>query len=212
MQVVESLELGDHIAFFYREVAEQLEVVIPYVTDGLKKNQRCLYIADDGNVSSIAHHLEEAGVDVEAEGRRGALVVTSKGKTYLRHGVFEPRRMIAELKEEVRKSRSRGFEGLRATGEMTWALDLPSALSGLLEYELQVSIEYPTEFMALCQYDETRFAAPIVQAMAEIHPVVIRRGELHRQSPALERFQHSFELSDESHCEAELAAAARPAA
>ena len=182
MRIVEDLSLGDHIAFFYRDDAEQLQVIMPYVKHGLESNQRCLYIAEDNNVSSILCNLQEAGVNVEEQQSRGALVVRTKGETYLRHGVFEPGRMIAELKEEVRKSLSMGFAGLRATGEMTWALDLPSALCCVLDYELRISADYPSEFMALCQYDETRFARTTVDAMAEIHPVVIRRGELRRHA------------------------------
>ena len=188
--MVEELELGDHVALFYRNRTEQLRVMIPYIKLGLKKNERCLYIADDNSVPLILRRLEEAGVDVDDAQRRGALVVTTKCDTYLRHGVFEPARMLSDLKEAVRQSLAMGFAGLRASGEMSWALDLPSAVTSLLDYEMSLDNEYPGAFMALCQYDETRFPEAIVREMAALHPVVIQSGRLTRNRPRSQQSPH----------------------
>lgn len=183
MKTVEDLNLGDHIAFFYRDPARHLQIMMHYIKQGLKKTQRCLYIVDDFSVASILRHMEQSGINVEQEQSRGALHVTTKGETYLRHGVFEPEKVVAGLKEEIQKSLAMGFTGLRATGEMTWALDLPSAVSSLLHYEMMLNVDYPSEFIALCQYDETRFSSTVVDHLAEIHPVVIRRGKVIRHTP-----------------------------
>lgn len=177
---IEELELGDHVAFFFRDRAEQLATMIPYIKVGLERNERCLYITSDNSVPMIVRRLEEGGVNVNEAQKRGALVVATKGETYLAHGVFEPEKMISELRDQVRMSLSMGFAGLRATGETTWALDLPSALTSLLDYELSLDREYPASFLAVCQYDETRFPEAIVRDVAAIHPVVIRNGVLIR--------------------------------
>lgn len=186
MNSLEDLKMGDHVAFFYRDPARHLQIMMHYIQQGLQKKQRCLYIVDDVSVASILRHMEQAGINVEQEQSRGALHVTTKAETYLRHGVFEPEKVVAGLKEEIRKSLAMGFTGLRASGEMTWALDLPSAVSSLLHYEMMLNVDYPSEFIALCQYDETRFSSTVVENLAAIHPVVIRRGKLIRHSPKQE--------------------------
>ena len=159
-------------------------MAIPYIKAGLERNERCLYIADDNSVAVILKRLEEAGVEVDEALKRGALTVATKQETYLRHGVFEPEQMIAGLKREVEISLEEGYAGFRATGEMTWSLDLPSALTRIYEYESKLHEELPAAFVGLCQYDETRFPEQIIQGMVDCHSVLIRGDELIRKEMA----------------------------
>lgn len=177
-RLIEKLRAGDHVALFYRSRAEQFSAVVPYIAIGLERKERCLYIADDNSVAMVLQQLEKAGVDVRGAERSGALRVTTKRETYLRDGIFEPEKMIAALRAEVTTSLRQGYRAFRATGEMTWALTLPSTLSRLTEYEAELHAQFPAEFIGLCQYNETSFPEQIITDMIEIHPKVIARGQL----------------------------------
>jgi hypothetical protein len=96
---------------------------------GLKQNEQCIYIAEDNSIPRIYRELENIGVDVDVAQKRDALRIVTKHETYLRHGIFEPEKMVGDLNNEVKYSMEHGFAGLRASGEMSWALDLPSAVS-----------------------------------------------------------------------------------
>lgn len=177
----EDLKLGDHAAYFFTTNVERLGFVIPYLVYGLRRNERCMYIAEDNSVPLIYQKLEAAGVDVDTEHRRGALAVLTKRETYLRHGMFEPERMVSDLHKEVRFSLEHGFAGLRASGEMSWALDLPSVLARLVEYEQELQATWPSEFGGLCQYDVTRFPPELIAKMKRIHAVYVEDGRIVRQ-------------------------------
>jgi chemotaxis family two-component system sensor kinase Cph1 len=179
---LEKLGMGDHVAYFFRSNSERLSFVIPYIAIGLTRNERCLYIADDNSVPSIYRLLQQAGVDVDDAQKRGALSVITKRETYLRHGVFEPEKMITDLNNEVKYSLEHGFAGLRASGEMSWALDLPSALARLIEYEEKLQATWPAEFGGVCQYDQTRFAAPLIERMKRIHQIYVEDGKIIRHT------------------------------
>jgi hypothetical protein len=88
--------------------------------------------------------------------------------------------MIADLDRDVRFALQLGFSGLRVTGEMSWALDLPLALSRLCEYEHELRRHWPAQLGGLCQYDESLFAADVVERMAGCHSVVVRDGNITR--------------------------------
>lgn len=118
---IETLRPGDHAAMIYRTRAEQFSVVNPFIQSGLNRGERCQYIASSNSVPLVLEKLSKAGVDVSTAQGRGALVVLSKRETYQKHGIFEPEKMVAELKKEVETALALGFSGLRATGEMTWA-------------------------------------------------------------------------------------------
>lgn len=122
MLEIDEIELGDHAALFYRTKAEQLEIVIPFIAIGLERNERCLYIAEDHTPAEIRAKLQEFGVDVPKAQEQGALNVVTKHETYLRHGAFQPDKMIIDLCNEVQASVDLGFAGLRAAGELSWAL------------------------------------------------------------------------------------------
>lgn len=178
---ISEIELGDHAALFYRTKTEQLEVVIPFIAIGLDRNEQCLYIAEDNTISEIRGKLQKYGVNVAAAEKKGALRVVTKHETYLRHGAFQPDKMIIDLRNAVQAAVDSGFTGLRAAGELSWALDLPSALAQMVGYEQDLEEHFHSKFAALCQYDETRYPAMIIERMKVLHPVVVCRGEINRK-------------------------------
>jgi hypothetical protein len=176
----EELGLGDHIAYFFKRNPERLAFVIPFMISGLRRNERCVYIADENTVPHILAEFRWAGIDVEGATRRGALSVVTKHDTYLRQGIFEPDRMIADLDRDVGLALQNGFTGLRVSGEMSWALDLPSALSRLCNYEEDLRRRWPRQLAGLCQYNETLFPRAVIDRMAGCHRITIRDGGIRR--------------------------------
>lgn len=176
----EEFGLGDHVAYFFKSNPERLAFVIPYIVSGLRKNERCVYIADENTVPHILDELKWAGIDVGATTAKGALSVVTKHDAYLRNGIFEPERMIAELDRDVKFALQNGFSGLRVTGEMSWALDLPSALGRVCAYEQELCRYWPSQLGGICQYNETLFPADVVDRIVSCHCAVVRDGQLIR--------------------------------
>jgi len=186
--IEKEIGLGDHVAFFFRSNAERFAFVIPYVVRGLQNRERCVYIAHENTVANILAELKDAGVDIDAARASGALSVVTTRETYLRHGIFEPEKMIADLDRDVTRALHDGFLGLRVTGEMSWALDLPSALCRLCEYEQQLCRHWAAQLGGLCQYNESLFPADVVERMATCHCAVVRNGNVIRH--------HAHETTD----------------
>ncbi|MGA8272395.1 MAG: MEDS domain-containing protein [Candidatus Sulfotelmatobacter sp.] len=177
----EKLGLGDDVAFFFKSNEERLNFVIPYMIDGLRNQERCVYVAEENTVPEILAEFMKAGIYIDAATASGALSVVTKHDTYLRHGIFDPAGMIADLDRDVRFALQQGFSGLRVTGEMSWALDLPSALGRLCEYEQELYRRWPAQLAGLCQYDESLFSPDVIAKMANCHCAVVRDGNIVRQ-------------------------------
>src|ERR1700730_13211802 len=43
----------DHLCLFYTSRAEQLAVAVPFIESGLKRAERCVYIADENPMATI---------------------------------------------------------------------------------------------------------------------------------------------------------------
>ena len=86
--------------------------------------------------------------------------------------------MVDSLVAQVDHALADGFSGLRASGEMTWAIDTPHALAQLTGYEAGLHENFAAKLTGLCQYDVTRFAPSVVSDMIRIHPKIIANGRL----------------------------------
>jgi hypothetical protein len=181
-EVISQLHLGDHAALFYQSKADQLACALPYIAIGLQRNERCVYIAVDNSIPEIAMGLQKLGVDVAAAQAKGALTICTKNESYLRFGPFEPEIMVDHFHSEADRAVQDGFTGLRAAGEMSWALDLPSAMAGLIKYEENLLARWPGRLTGLCQYDETRFPRHIIDQMIRLHSIIVRGGRIIRQT------------------------------
>jgi two-component system sensor histidine kinase UhpB len=169
-----SLRQGDHVCRIYESKEEQLAAAVPFMKEGLARGERCLYVADDLSVEAIVGALAAAGVDVAHEREQGALVMPTKGDTYLQGGKFEPQAMIDFLGRAETQALTDGFSGLRVAGEMTWALGPEIGCERLIEFEaLFNNFLANSRGMFLCQYNRSRFDAAVIHDVLRTHPVAI---------------------------------------
>jgi hypothetical protein len=169
-----ALKPGDHLCLIYDTPEEQFAAAIPFMRDGLAREEQCLYIADERTVQEVRDALRAVGVDVEAEEEGGALRIVTKRQTYLKDGAFDPEAMINLLRAATVEAVSRGYKALRATGEMTWALGPELGTDRLIEYEALLNDFFPgSRALAICQYHRRRFGAGVIHGVLRTHPVVI---------------------------------------
>ncbi|HWG89438.1 MAG TPA: MEDS domain-containing protein [Candidatus Thermoplasmatota archaeon] len=165
---------GDHLCLIYHSREEQLAAAVPFIKAGLLVGERCVYIADDLTLSDVRAHLAAAGIRVDHEEGRGALLLLTKRDTYLRDGSFDPEGMISFLAEAEKQALADGFEGLRVTGEMTWALGGEHGNDRIIEYESKLNKYFPgSRALAICQYSKPRFSPEVLRDVLLTHPVAI---------------------------------------
>ena len=172
-------EPGSHMCLVYQDLAEQMEVVVPYCLGGLTRKECCVYVVDDRIGSQVMRALTRAGVDVASQNKRGALVLLNKYKAYIQSGRFDPREEIERLQESYQEKLKAGFSGLRVTAEMTWALGAEPGCSRLIEYEAMLNrFLRGKQAMYLCQYNANRFPASVIKEACRIHPKIISNGHV----------------------------------
>ena len=67
---------GNHICAVYDTPHEQLAVAAEYVTEGLQRNERCLYTADSREaLDRFRRALGDRGIDVAASETSGSLLL-----------------------------------------------------------------------------------------------------------------------------------------
>jgi hypothetical protein len=136
---------GDHICVFYRTEDALMEILTPYICEGLRNGERCFCVQSNEVVRRLDYDLRYLGVNVEREVKRGALQFYTENDVYFATGKFDPEGMIERLMLSVAESVEAGFTGFRSAGELTWAADSQTHCKQVVGYEKMVEECYPGE-------------------------------------------------------------------
>lgn len=159
-----SVEPSRHKCLIYDgDPSEQLPVVVPFLSAGLRNNWRCLYLGSPAMVQMVDSALVAHGVDAAGEVQVGSLILSSD-QSHLINGKFEPQTMVDTLCSLVDDAVRDGHEGLCATGDMLWELGTPENFDRLLEYEaLLEEVFRGRPLRGICQYHRDMVPAQAVR-------------------------------------------------
>lgn len=170
--------IGEHLCLVFESDAERLAAVIPFLQQGLARNECCLCLVDADTAAPLSAALSAAGVDVPREQQRGALAFVTE-RDYLRDGRFEPQSLLDTLQRTLAEALEAGFSGWRATGDMVWELGPISPYERLLEYESALDEVFPGRRMiGLCQYDRRRVPPAVLRQALRTHRHVVLDGTI----------------------------------
>jgi hypothetical protein len=208
------MQAGDHYCGIYRTDEDQRKLVIDFIRQGVEKHEKMMYIVNIQTATQLKATLAAAEVEVDDLVERGQLVILTAKEAYLKHGEFDPDKMIALLSEETDKALAEGYAALRVTGEMTWALAGEPGSERLVEYESKLNEFFPDrKCYAVCQYDRRRFDSEMLLDILHTHPQVLFGTDgfdnahmyyvpsqsfldADRQSAVLDRWLHNLSLQN----------------
>ncbi|MEF8874283.1 MAG: MEDS domain-containing protein [Candidatus Thermoplasmatota archaeon] len=180
---LEEQELGTHMCCIYRDKEEQLSALSSFMSLGIERNEKCLYVVDDRTKKEVIEAFEELGFDVEKFVGSGQFEFITKSESYLKDGYFDPDEMIELIDKAQKKALDEGYNGLRLTGEMTWVFSDVPGVERLMEYETKLNEFLPDQkVIAMCQYNEEKFAPETLVDVLNTHPTVLIYTELHENS------------------------------
>ena len=133
--------------------SRNLPALVVTIKQKLKENHRCLYLDSPPMIAGIRSYLAAAGVDAVSEMDESNLVLSS-AQAHLVGGRFDVKMMMQTLQHAVAQALRDGFDGLWASGDMTWEFGPKSDFSKLLEYEwaLEEFIRTHTGLSGICLY------------------------------------------------------------
>jgi PAS domain S-box-containing protein len=180
-RTLETLKPHDHLCLIYESQEEWRAAAVPFISIGLKRGEKCIYVVDTSPADEIRKYLGEEGVNVAAAEKSGQLSILHETEAYTREGSFDPDRMIALLISETEKAIVDGYPTLRATGEMTWMLRGHPGSERLLEYEAKLNWDFFPKYpcLTICQYDRWKFEPDVIKGVIMTHPLLVRGNNIY---------------------------------
>jgi len=173
-QILE-LQRGDHLCLFYeKDPAEQMPALLPFIQDGLAKDEQFIYVADDQTVDELTERLQQSGVNVDSETRRGALKLWTR-REWRQAGQLCSEKKSMQVLNTINESLRCGFKGSRFAVEMTWTLgpDISSELLAHWEATLNDIFVPGSQGRIICQYNRSRLSSDVLFAALHTHPLAI---------------------------------------
>ena len=175
---------GEHICAIYETQDEQRAVAAEYLAEGLRRGERCYYVADSpGALRKLRDALRDLGIDIDRAMQTGAYVEATHADAHLAEGCFDSERMLGLLNRAVEAALNDGYTGLRTCGDMSWLLAEPPGASQVVEYEALLNPFFEGQrACGMCQYDRRRVSAALIDHALTTHPSVVAGG-VHARNP-----------------------------
>ena len=190
----EPFPAGTHMCYIFNDDDERHRLIAKFIESGLLGGEKVGYFASAYKEKPDADALKDLGVSPAPRLRQGQFKEALADEVYCPGHVFDPDRMLGNIRNLYSDSIKEGYTGGRASGEMEWALKGIPGSDWLIEYEAKINTivgKYPAT--TICQYDARLFDGATLFEVLRVHPMMIIRGHVVRNPyyvPAEEYLQH----------------------
>jgi hypothetical protein len=165
---------GSHTCLFYQSDDVLLEILTPFVADGLSRNERCFCVQKPAVLKRLAHNLTFLGIDAKRETDRGRLELHTQDEVYFPGGTFEPRWLMDSLIRFIQKTRQDGYTAFRSAGDLSWVVEGRDEFNKVVNYEKMVDEYYPGQrAIGLCQYPLHHFSSDALESVSRHHRMTL---------------------------------------
>lgn len=151
--LIGDLPWGSHFCQFYQTQEDLLEILVPYFRAGLENNELCVWVTSDFLTREDALGAMERGVSGFSKYLASKQIeVFSYTDWYLKGGKFDLKRTLDMWMEKHDEALSRGFAGMRVTGNPYW-IDSKKDWDDFACYEAAINdVIGGTRLLVLCTY------------------------------------------------------------
>jgi MEDS: MEthanogen/methylotroph, DcmR Sensory domain len=165
-----------HVCAFVNSRDEERRILDPFVTQGLERGEKVLYLVDSAERANLVSHLRYLGFDMPALLGQRRCEVRTWAETYLRGGRFDQAAMLGLLDEFLVGTRS---PRIRMVADMGWAVGQDGVGALLIEFEARANFVHANHgHVVICVYDTAKFDGDFVIDILRTHPMALIGGVL----------------------------------
>ena len=153
---VKNMELTEHVVLLYTDPEDKRDCLFTYLKAGLDRGQAVAYVTSQENTDDVKKAMVKFDIDVEQCEQSGALRVIDYRDWYMMDGDFDISRTMELWSKLLEASKTKGFKGLRVTGEMVCFFER-DMVDKLMEYEHALHRVWDYPMMAICAYNVKLF-------------------------------------------------------
>jgi C4-dicarboxylate-specific signal transduction histidine kinase len=179
IEAVGDMPWGTHFCLFYETKADLLETTVSYCKAGLQSQEFCLWVvAAPVTEDDAKQALKLAVPDLDRHLRAASIEIVTARDWYLHDGTFELERVIAGWNKKLVRASTRGYAGVRVTGDTAWLEK--KDWKDFCEYEDSLNVAIANQHLSvLCTYPLAACGAAEILDVVRTHQFAVtkRRGD-----------------------------------
>jgi PAS domain S-box-containing protein len=179
IDVLGDIPWGSHFCLFYETKQDLLDVLVPYFKTGLESNEFNIWVISNPYLATkeeALDALEQAVPDVRKLLEKGRLEIFSEPDWYLRGNDFKVENLLKALSEKATGALARGFDGIRAAGDLFWLEQ--KYWNAFYAYEKHLhDLIAGQPAIILCSYPLSKFGGAEVLDIIQAHQFAISRRQ-----------------------------------
>jgi C4-dicarboxylate-specific signal transduction histidine kinase len=166
---------GAHFCLFYETKQDLLDTLISYCRAGLERDEYCLWIvAEPLTIDEARAALKNAVPDLDRYLAASRLEIVPARDWFLPGGAFDGKRLTASWYEKLASLSTKGYPGMRITGDTTWLSK--KEWTHFCDYEDGLNEVIGNQRLAvLCTYPLAACGAPQILDVVRTHQFVLAR-------------------------------------
>ncbi|HEY6768623.1 MAG TPA: MEDS domain-containing protein [Candidatus Sulfotelmatobacter sp.] len=175
VDVVGDMPWGTHFCLFYETTADLLETAVSYCKAGLENQEFCLWVvAEPVAVEQATRALKRAVPDLEQYLSEQSIEIVAARDWYFPDGKFDLNRVIRGWNQKLAHASSRGYAGVRVTGDTAWLEK--KDWKDFCEYEESLNQAVANQRLAvLCTYPLSACGAAEILDVVRTHQFAVTR-------------------------------------
>lgn len=188
---------GTHMCCLYQQPDDLLEIVLPYLVEGVKHRDFCLWVVPDQlDIDEIKSRLKQSYPELSDDVCGTSIKVYKAGESILMYGYFDAQRLFQDWVALHARVKNKGFSGLRLACDTSWVQSWQKKLYHLLEVKLSSLIGY-SNMTTLCTYPVEALDIREAIALSSLHRyTIIRDKEGWQASESTEWYKAQSRVQD----------------
>jgi len=177
IDIIGDVPWGTHFCQFYQSKEDLIDILIPYFKSGLENNEFCLWVTSEPLGKKEAEEaMEKALPDFELYLKRGQIEIIPYTEWYIKDGALNLQRVINGWIDKLNLALARGYDGMKATGNIAWLEK--KDWESFTDYEKEInSVIGKYRIIAICTYSLDKCGAnEIIDVVRNHQFTLIRRG------------------------------------
>lgn len=175
---IQEIKLRDHTCLMFSNKIEFLHCLVPFLREGLKKNEKCLIVIDDISRQDIVNRFKllfrEKNSDFNQMSTLSNITIEYFKNVYLTDNRFDMERTGSYYLTQVKEAIENGYNGLRVFVEIGSSLKYLINLDDFLSWETKADDFFPhNNLIAVCAYNKKLFSDDYINKAVKIHPIDI---------------------------------------
>lgn len=189
------LSWGSHFCLFFRTKEDLLDILVPYFRAGLENNEFCVWVTSDFLTAEEAVKAMNQGVPEFPEFlAQGRMEIFPHTDGYMKGGKFDLKRTLNMWREKHDRALSRGFAGIRVSGNPYW-IDNKRDWDSFTCYEAEINeIVLGMKLLVLCTYSLKKCGVVEILDVVKNHEFAIAMNQGKWQIVNTPAFAHAHSL------------------